>query len=496
MMAIILLLLLFGSGRMDYSYKRFFALKNGVLICIGFLAAALLFVCFSRWKDFWANQEKHSDKAVSTLTKVFFLFQIYICFNAYFYTGWDAAVINNGALELALNHSLSDIAYFSRYTNNLLLVSIFSMIKKVDMFCGILDVKDGIMCILCVQCLISSVTGYLVYKIVCSLSGYRCAWAAWFCYLILVGSSGWLLIPYSDSFGLFFPTMILYLYQQLQNRKYTAWKWLAIGALSGMGYHIKPQIFIVFIAIVVVEYARFKTEIADEEHSGKSGILYALAGLLLTMLLCHVLISDIKEPLDSEKNFGMTHYAMMGLNSVNNGGYLSSDVEFSDSFATKSERTAANVEVIGQRLREMGVSGLKTHLAKKLLTNYGDGTFAWKNEGNFFLNVYEQKNRFFSPLLRNIIWGDGKMNLWSETVRQMVWVCILAASLGLIGYRKSADNVLLAVSWTIVGLTLFELIFEARARYLYIYVPFYIISGVLGAVKIPRKNGQKITKKN
>ena len=33
---------------------------------------------------------------------------------------------------------------------------------------------------------------------------------------------------------------------------------------------------------------------------------------------------------------------------------------------------------------------------------------------------------------------------------------------------------------TIIGLTLFELIFEARARYLFAYVPLYIILAVCG----------------
>lgn len=259
---------------------------------------------------------------------------------------------------------------------------------------------------------------------------------------------------------------------------------MAIGVLSCVGYHIKPQIFIVFIAIVIVECMDWKSKKISAAFLRRGGILYALAGIILITLLYNTFMHNITEQLDSEKKFGITHYAMMGLNSVNNGSYLSEDVLFSDSFPTISERTAANMDVIGQRLQDMGVSGLGVHLARKLLTNFGDGTFAWKNEGEFFKGIYEQKNSVLSPLLRNIIWGSGKMNILSETVRQGVWICVLAASLGLFGYKKTMNNTLLVTTWSIVGLILFELLFEARARYLYIYVPFFIITGVLGIKKI------------
>lgn len=38
--------------------------------------------------------------------------------------------------------------------------------------------------------------------------------------------------------------------------------------------------------------------------------------------------------------------------------------------------------------------------------------------------------------------------------------------------KMSALNIM---QLSLIGITVFELLFEARARYLYIYVPFYII---------------------
>lgn len=518
-MCVIVVLLLFCSKSVDYSYKRLFLTGNMQLLCCGIFVGVGLVLGRKTCGRIYKVLEKNSQKAISRLTMLLILGQIYVCYNAYFYTGWDVAVLIQNAFSVAEGESLMSTLYFSSYPNNVLLLAVFSIIRKVDLYFGILDVREGIMGILCVQCFLSGLTGYLLFQIVQNFAGCWGAWCGWFCYLVLVGTSGWLMIPYSDSMGLFFPTMLLYLYVKLQNGKYVRLKWVVMGMLSCLGYHIKPQIFITFIAIVIVEICSMKPKTVEEgvieegrniEKSPKKtlqnssftengrlcrwGLLYALAGIVLASILYSCLVRDITRQLDEEKAFGISHFVMMGLNTVNNGGYLGSDVEFSWSFATKEERTEANVQVIGQRLKEMGFGGLGVHAVRKLLTDYGDGTFAWKMEGTFFSHVYEPKNNFISLVLRNIIWGDGKANALNETIRQGVWLSVLAASLGMIGYRKKADPVLALVLLAVIGLTLFELLFEARARYLYIYVPFYIITGVLGGeeiVKVLQKRAGK-----
>lgn len=504
---LVLFFLLFRAGRMGYAGKRTFLLGNlTLLLPVG--AIFLLFgLCSARWRLLRQGMERYSDRAIRLLTKILFFFQVYVCYNAYFYTGWDVHVILSESAQLNLTGTFGASEYLSQYPNNLLLVYLFSLIRKIDARFGILDAQEGIMCILCIQCLLSALTGYLLFRIVRSFSGYFQAWFAWLCYLVLVGSSGWLMIPYSDSMGLFLPTLILFLYLSLQDRKHVRLKWTAIGALSCLGYHIKPQVSIVFIAILICEFFHFagnssaKASLVKDDRylfkrmfsfswrktpkaPGRSGVLYALVGILLFTLLYQAIMKDLTSQMDLNKRFGPAHFIMMGLNSGNNGGYSSEDVAFSASFPDTSRRTAANLEVIRSRLQDMGPSGLGSHLARKLMMNYGDGTFAWRQEGTFFSYLYPPRNTGSSPALRNIIWGDGLANALNETAKQGVWVWILASSLGMAAYRKSADKTLSAVLLSIIGLTLFTLLFEARARYLYLYVPFYIIAGILGAGKI------------
>ncbi len=57
-------------------------------------------------------------------------------------------------------------------------------------------------------------------------------------------------------------------------------------------------------------------------------------------------------------------------------------------------------------------------------------------------------------------------------------------------YMKEETILMLAV----IGLTLFELLFEARARYIYIYVPIYCILASIGFENIKnviRERGRK-----
>ena len=55
-------------------------------------------------------------------------------------------------------------------------------------------------------------------------------------------------------------------------------------------------------------------------------------------------------------------------------------------------------------------------------------------------------------------------------------------------------SLLLVMMLSVIGLTMFELIFEARARYLFTYAPVYILLGIgglwYGIGRIRRRTGE------
>ena len=106
-------------------------------------------------------------------------------------------------------------------------------------------------------------------------------------------------------------------------------------------------------------------------------------------------------------------------------------------------------------------------------------------EGGFFSGDPDWAQNGISDFIRSYIKPDGNHYLLFITTKQLMWVIILFSQLFVIAYRqtgKKSDGefLLMPMLLSIIGLTLFNLIFEARARYLFCYSPIYVILMVWG----------------
>ena len=75
--------------------------------------------------------------------------------------------------------------------------------------------------------------------------------------------------------------------------------------------------------------------------------------------------------------------------------------------------------------------------------------------------------------------------------KQAVWIPILFFLLLVILYQRKQTSIdiekeMTAIVMAVIGLTLFELIFEARARYLFCYTPLFVILAALGMHNLHR----------
>lgn len=202
------------------------------------------------------------------------------------------------------------------------------------------------------------------------------------------------------------------------------------------------------------------------------------------------------------------HYLMMGMNTEYMGGYSGEDVEFAKSFLDDQEgRNEAELDEAIRRIREMGPAGLVKQMVKKTLTNYNDGTFSWGGEGQFYKEIPDHGTgkaaAFFKELYYNNSEFEGRYyKAWSNA-EHAVWLAVLFSSLfaGVLNikavqrvfsrqkdelsiknrekkhedYNEDNETGIAVIMLAVLGLTLFELLFEARARYLFIYVPLYIL---------------------
>lgn len=484
---------LFGSSG-EWVCKQHFTFSQGA-----FLAALLL--CLAGWR--LSRHRDGLEKALAArsrwllwvMTLLLFAFQATFAYFSCFRTGWDSSAILYGAECLANGKSAQLAeqygAYYSRVPYQLVITWIFAVAVRVGRLFGATALYSTIL----LQCVIFACTAVLLFRVSLKLTGsHTFSWGVWLVYAMYIGVSPWVMIPYSDAVGLLFPIALFWLYLGRKQNGQDILRWLFMGAITAVSFQIKPQTVIVSIAVwLVTAVELFRKNAAGKKCVAKQGVAFIAGLTLVAAFLGQVIIPVCQVPLDKEKRFGMAHMAMMGLSVERNGVYDGDDVRFSASFATRAERTAGNLRVIRERLAQLGPGGLLHHLGKKTQVNYGDGSFAWTQEGNFFMETYPDRDRVLSPFFKNLFYSDGKYFSGFMTWNDLIWYTLLVGSLGLVLLlRGEPDMNYVVMALSIVGLSVFELLFEARARYLYTFAPLFVLMGALGwrAWLCPAKTGE------
>lgn len=486
-MALILFLMLLNN--IQYLGKKEYALPNIALLGIDVLIFAVTVFCGRQRvvKECKRRFEKHSDKIVFFMTFFLLCAEMYIAYNIHFKTGWDGRHVWENAKNIAVSNTAEiNNAYFSRCPNNLLITLIGGLILKINSAVGIFRGDDEYLALIFANCLSMSTACFLTYKILKYFVGKAFAFVGFaFFSVLLVGLSPWMAIYYTDAFGVVFPALILYVFiRPVEGRWKNAAKYAAVFLLSSLGYYIKPTNLIVTIAIFIVR-------LCTAFKKGRKEIITALllvCGMVRSLVIVGKFLDTVYEKegfvIDRESELEATHMFMMGLNKETNGVYAEEDVALSRSCQTAKERRQVNMEVSIQRLKDFGIIGYANHLAKKLLCVFSDGTFAWRGEGAFFLVLYDEPNDKAAPLLRSFYYEDGKRQHIFMTFEQLIWIFVLAMliSFSLLwhGNDENRENAGVIIMLSFIGIIVFELLFEVRARYIFTLIPIFCAAAAMG----------------
>ena len=251
--------------------------------------------------------------------------------------------------------------------------------KIFTLFNGLLGQDFAYVFLLVIQSILNILSGFLILKVTLLLTkSEKYAFFSYWLYLLILWISPWVVIPYSDSMGLIFPILMYYIYTH--PKMHYILKSVLLSAIGIIGYSVKPQIAIMIIAIIMVSLLTQKIEMKP--------LIAAIIAIFVVSFPMFFAINRINSTagfdLDYEWEMTYHHFIKMGLNSETDGGYLANDVGSSISIENKEERIIYNKQIIAQRIKDYGVTGLINHQAKKTLNNYNDGTFGWGLEGSFF----------------------------------------------------------------------------------------------------------------
>ena len=405
--------------------------------------------------------------------------------------------------------------YYSRYANNLFLTYIFLNIYKLSKVIGI---YNGYFLLLFIQSIIFSVGGYLIYKIADMYfkEKYKIySVCTWIIYMIIVGLSPYIVLTYSDGIGMFLSLVLTYIIFKLEDRKILKNKKeiirnrilktiliLFFTNLTIISYYIKPQIIIVSIAYGIIKLMNItlsiikkyiiklkiinSKKIINNKNKIQTNIYYIII-ILLIMLTGYMTYTYIRKAnnsmgidVEKEKRFNITHYAMLGWNTESKGVFTIKDENFSGKYEKLKDREKANIEELKKRINEMGIGGVINQISRKILTNYNDGTFSGVATFVYIRDEYNIQglDNNLSEFLKNIYYERGKYNQIYTQIMQCLWISILIFNM--FSYNDSKSRKIAIIILALIGLFLFETIFEARSRYIFVYVPLYIFIGVIG----------------
>lgn len=489
----LLVLLLIGENISNTS----FIISNRILFLIAVLVVTGICALRVRVKGKWIGFiVKHENLCVIMVSAILLMVQLVIVYETIFQTSWDVVAVWYGSHWAALRDidGITEMSeYFSIYPNNLFLVFIFSSILKLNMVLGE-PISNGGMLLAMVQCLLINVTGVLVYKCARNYAGIAASWGIYLVYAILIGTSGWIVLPYSDGMGIIFPTLLLYLYIRFKHCMTGKGKylyWAALFVVGVVAYHVKPFTVIVLIAVMLIELIRCFIKLLDKscQKRVKSWVICGII-MVLSVLLCSGIISSVNHSLgfrlDRERELGIPHYLMMGVNRDTWGGYSYDDMEFGRE-EKKEERNREEWKEFSRRIHEMGLSGYGELFVHKASKSFLDGTFGWGTNESFYTEIYPVRGNSLCEILRSWYYGFESLYPYNAVIRQLLWIIVLIL-VPFAAYKKSIlrdDEKVLFLA--VLGFMLYLQIFESHARYVFVFAPLFMILAFIGGGELRLK---------
>lgn len=438
--------------------------------------------------------------------------QYKIAYVLYQKIGWDVSYCFEGAWQLVHDGAIKDSYYLNVYPNNKGLT--FVMYWMIKLFQDQTEAQIYWKLVL-MNLLSLDLAMVLLYNVAKNILGKASARISVILCALLIGLSGWIIVPYTDTLTIWIPLLILNLflcYKKLDTlqssiEKKSRMKFLflflegmcivCMGVLTIWGYHMKPQCVIVTIAIVL---CTVPVILWRRQWSKMGVVLLLFFGLAAGELSFSVATEPYFEAqTDTSNSMPMTHFLMMGLNenptTVCFGGFDYASTSYSSQYGSTEEKKEANLIRIRQELNHYGIKGCLRHIWDKAQMILSDGTFFWQTEGSFYLTDYSlQEGNEAQQKIRELYYGsaggyDNTRHMQFMSKLTGLWYIVLLFAIIPVSRAKKQEQggvKLWIVVFSALGCIAFTLLFEGRSRYLINYIPFFCMLAGAGMVGVYR----------
>lgn len=282
----------------------------------------------------------------------------------------------------------------------------------------------------------------------------------------------WLTFAYTNTFSIPFVMGVLYLFLCIKERalgKRTVFYCILLGICAVAGYLIRPTTILPIIALVLYYGIRYFKIRKDNLIKGS----IVLIACMIAFLSCKAIQGRHVPAGYEDKSFPITHWIMMGLKE--DGGFNMKDRLYTQGFATKEERKAANIKKIKARLSSMGAVGYLELVQRKLER-------VWSRGGDDA--YYKARHAKEFPILYD--YALGSKNIWfviyMQVFRAITFFFILLSVIRQIRKKEYQDIFLYTL--TLLGAILFFIIWEANTKYniCFIYLCLILVTDGIQAV--------------
>lgn len=455
-------------------------------VALAVLVAALYFTFklkkfISTHAGFGKAVHKYSALIALAGLAVLFVFQLTEAHGIYRPVGWDCGNIVGCAVKGDLS---SQRFYFSTYPNNLLMYCILKVLLKGFFHFG---GTNYWLFLSVVNILLIDFAVFLVFLVCKKLFGLACGFVSYALFILIFGFSPWIVVPYSDTFSMFFTPLILLLFLYFQSAKNPVLKFIllfCIGFFTVAGYYIKPYVVIVSIAIFIYLVIHSINSIK------KIGICLLTLAVIASGAVCsgYAYQVKVKEPytkvLDYSAALPMSYFFMMGLNTAVSkgtgkalyGAYSGQDNLFAYSLPTPQAKQSETMRVALERIRNYTPKGYAQFLSNKANWVFSDGTFWVEGEG-YDVDTPSSSTTGFSKWIQSIFRFYGSNYSCFAEFAQGIWILLLFLLICPLfnnggDFKKAAVNILRIA---VLGFLLYQLLFEARSRYIIAILPVIIM---------------------
>lgn len=440
---------------------------------------------------------------------VFYMVNVKISKCIAFYGGWDCGMVANSARWVYEGGEMGYDDYYTIYTNNVPITWLLYRLYRISSELSGYPYNPEFIWIQ-FQCLM--LTAALFFSVMAVLVAGKNVAAAVLTAVVniaFLGLSPWKIIPYTDVSTIAVPVFLMFLYAlflRIRSKgRYVLWFFMAaVGVLGGI---MKATCYVPLIAIVLIDLMWVLSDKASFSQKMRELALRAVllfCGFLLAVLCKKGMYRDLGYEYNRDMEITWESYLYDGLNEEATGACSGEGLEMVRAFAGNSRevRNQAIRQRIRERVAEKGAGGLLDFWLRKQVMNFNDGSFSWFQEGFFHAWDYEDliESDWKQPL-RDFYWENSKHIVLFNTISQGIWFFVLLgviveAGTVLIGACVSLKNktggdeknsVAVRIDGmavvTFIGIFLFVMLFEGRARYLLNSVAVFSAMAVCGFCK-------------